>query len=102
MVAQVLESAAGEMLSAAGKNHCQGGREGGRERELDIKQPGYTAWASVELIMYELRLILQQKREPIIIFLKGLIVRLVNIDLNLICGILYDVITLTDAPIIFQ
>lgn len=33
VVAQVLESTAGEMLSAAGKSHCQEeGREGGREQ----------------------------------------------------------------------
>lgn len=34
VVAQVLESAAGEMLSAAGNNHCQ---EGGREWDLFLQ-----------------------------------------------------------------
>lgn len=63
VVAQVLESAAGEMLTAAGKNHSQ---EGGREwevfvQEKGIKQPDYTVRASVALIKCDIRLIQQQK-----------------------------------------
>lgn len=63
VVAQVLESAAGEMLSAAGKNHCQEGRErmGAVCAGQDIKQPTYTVRASVALIKYDRGLILLHK-----------------------------------------
>lgn len=61
----LLESAAGEMLSSAGKNHRQEGGEGGGAvcAGQDVKQPGYIIARA--LIMYDTGLMLYKKRKCI-------------------------------------
>lgn len=63
VVAQVLESAAEEMLTAAGKSHCQ---EGGREGELFVQERVLNSQGFCCVVEYDIRLIQLRKQHYII------------------------------------